>query len=227
MTKRVIPALLGVLLVAGGAPTAAAQAPTHPAQPAEIRQYRDSGGWERNVSNVARKAKARLKARTGSRRAPRRPALVLDIDDTSIDLYPCLEAQDFGAADGDFADFPGLYAGCVLRTKNPAIRPIRSLFRRARALRVSVFFGTGRPEAIRTQTLEQLRSAGYTGKYKLVMQPDDYDAPSKVPYKSSARRKIQKRGFKILVNVGDQRSDLKGGFAERTYLIKNLMYRTP
>jgi hypothetical protein len=227
MTKRLSLPLLAVLVVPAGASTASAQGATHPAKPAEIRQYRDSGGWKRNVTGVARKAKARLKARTVARHAPRKPALVLDIDDTSIDLYPCLEAGDFGFAGGDFSEFPGLYAGCAVKTRNPAIKPIRSLFERARALRVAVFFVTARPEAIRSLTLEQLRNAGYTGRYKLVMQPNDYADPSKIPYKSSARRKIEKRGFRILANVGDQRSDLKGGFAERTYLIKNLMYVTP
>jgi predicted secreted acid phosphatase len=226
MTNRPAPALLGALAALVVAAPAAAQLPTHRAEPPAIREFRDSGKWERNVVRVAKQAKARLKARTTSRRAPRKPAVVLDIDDTSIDLYPCLEAGNFGFGTGDFADFPGLYASCVVQTHTP-VKPIRSLFKRARALRVSVFFVTARPEGIRGLTLDQLKKAGYRGRYQLVMQPNGYAKRSKVPYKSGARRKIERRGFTILANVGDQKSDLKGGYAEKTYLIENLMYRTP
>ncbi len=101
------------------------------------------------------------------------------------------------------------------------------MFRLARRLKVAVFFITGRPEGIRDGTLRDLRDSGYTGRYTLVMRPNDYDRPSAVPYKSGARRRIERRGFTILANVGDQRSDLSGGYAERRYLIPNPMYRTP
>ena len=48
-----------------------------------------------------------------------------------------------------------------------------------------------------------------------------------VPYKSGARRAVERRGYTILANLGDQRSDLKGGYSERTYKLPNVIYRTP
>jgi predicted secreted acid phosphatase len=226
MTPR-LALVVGVALALVAPSTAAAQLPTHHYTPAQIRAYRDSGKWARQVAQVTKKARVWLQARTASRRAPHKPALVLDIDDTSIDLYPCLEADDFGYGSGSFDAFPGLLTSCALKVDVPAIKPTRALFRRAQRLKVAVFFITGRPEGLRAGTLQELRHAGYTGKYQLVMQPSDYSKPSKVPYKSSARRAIQKRGFRILANVGDQKSDLKGGYSERTFLIRNLMYDTP
>jgi HAD superfamily, subfamily IIIB (Acid phosphatase) len=56
------------------------------------------------------------------------------------------------------------------------------------------------------------------------MRPNDYDRESVVPYKSGARRAIQRRGFRIVANLGDQRSDLRGGHSERRYYIPNPMY---
>jgi predicted secreted acid phosphatase len=227
MTTRFALALAAVTLVLVAPSTAAAQLPTHHYTPAQIRAYRDSGKWAKQVEQVTKKARLWLQARTAARHAPRKPALVLDIDDTSIDLYPCFEAANFGYENGAFSGFPGLLTTCALKTDVPAVKPTRALFQRAKKLKVAVFFITGRPEGLRAGTLQELRHAGYTGKYQLVMQPSDYNKPSKVPYKSSARRAIQKRGYKILANVGDQKSDLKGGFSERTFLIKNLMYDTP
>ncbi len=37
-------------------------------------------------------------------------------------------------------------------------------------------------------------------------------------------RSLAKRGHRILVNVGDQRSDLTGGYASRTFKLPNPMY---
>jgi predicted secreted acid phosphatase len=227
MTTRLVVAVAGIVVALVAPSTAAAQLPTHHYTPAQIREYRDSGKWAKQVAQVTKKARLWLQARTASRHAPRKPALVLDIDDTSIDLYPCFAADNFGYENGSFDAFPGLLTTCALKTDVPAIKPTRALFQRAKKLKVAVFFVTGRPEALRDGTLQELRHAGYTGKYQLVLQPNDYSKPSKVPYKSSARRAIQKRGFKILANVGDQKSDLKGGASERTFLIRNLMYDTP
>jgi hypothetical protein len=109
----------------------------------------------------------------------------------------------------------------------PAIKPVLSLFERAKQLKVKVFFITGRPEQIRAGTLRNLRAAGYTGKYELHMRPADYTNESAVPAKRASRKAIEQRGFTIIANVGDQRSDLKGGFSERNYKLPNLIYLTP
>jgi predicted secreted acid phosphatase len=187
----------------------------------EIREYRDSGDWGRGVAKQTKKAKAWLKQRTQGKRAPKKPALVLDIDETALDNYPCLDANDGIPYSG------GPYATCVVAYDAPAWKPVLSLFKRAQALKVKVFFITGRPEQLRTGTLANLRAAGYTGKYELHLRPADYTGESAVPPKRAARKKIQKRGFKILANVGDQRSDLQGGYSERTYKLPNPIYFTP
>jgi predicted secreted acid phosphatase len=186
----------------------------------QIRAYYDSGAWNRAVTKQASKAKAYLVKRTHGRHKAKKPALVLDIDETSLDNYPCLNSS------GGIPYSAVPYAVCVVRYDAPAIKPVRSLFRAAKQLGVKVFFITGRPEAIRAGTLQNLRAAGYTGKYELILQPQGYDKPSTVPYKSGARRQIQRRGFKIVANVGDQRSDLAGGYSERTYKLPNPIYLT-
>ncbi len=42
-----------------------------------------------------------------------------------------------------------------------------------------------------------------------------------------ARATIKRRGYEILVTVGDQRSDLKGGHANKRYKVPNPMYFRP
>jgi predicted secreted acid phosphatase len=219
MRTRAKLALAVVLLLVAAVPAFAATTPTGKSAE-QIRSYYSSGDWRKAVTNQATKAKAYLAKRTHGKHKAKKPALVLDIDETSLDNYPCLNEKDGIPYDAI------VYAGCVVSYDAPAVKPVLSLFERAKALGVKVFFITGRPEQLKDGTLKNLRAAGFQGKYELILQPADYKPDSKIPYKSGARKKIQKRGFHIIANVGDQQSDLKGGYSERTFKLPNPIYKT-
>ena len=203
------------------APAFASTVPTSKSA-AEIRDYYSSGAWNKAVKKQADKAKAYLVKRTHGRHKAKKPALVLDIDETSLNNYPCFNSK------GGIPYDPIVNAQCVTAYDAPAVNPVLRLFKKAKRLGVKVFFITARPEApaLRQGSLDNLKAAGYKGKYELFLQPAGYTQDSKVPYKSGARKQIQKRGFQILANVGDQQSDLKGGYSERTYKLPNVIYTT-
>jgi predicted secreted acid phosphatase len=219
MRTRAKVALALVLALAVAVPAFAATTPTGKTAD-QIRTYYSSGLWNRAVKKQANKAKAYVIKRTHGRHAAKKPALVLDIDETSLNNYPCLN-QNGGIP---YSAVP--YAVCVVAYNAPAINPVRALFRRAKEQGVKVFFITGRPEAIRAGTLTNLRASGFKGNYELILQPPGYSDPSMVPYKSGARKQIEQRGFTIIANVGDQQSDLNGGYSERTYKLPNPIYLT-
>ena len=219
MRTRAKLALAVVLLLVVAVPAFAATAPTGKTAD-QINTYYSSGLWRKAVKKQVNRAKGYIIKRTEGPNKAKKPALVLDIDETSLDNYPCLN-QSGGIP---YSAVP--YAVCVVAYNAPAVKPVRSLFRLAKDLKVKVFFITGRPEAIRAGTLTNLQAAGYTGKYELILQPAGYNDPSMVPYKSGARKQIEKRGFTIVANVGDQQSDLSGGYSERTYKLPNPIYFT-
>ena len=198
--------------------TSAATEPKAPAIPAQIVAYYDSGEWNADTAKQVGSAKSFvkkwLKAHTKPR--PKKPAIVLDIDDTSVSLYACAKALDFEGA-----------TSCAVKTDLPAIRQVRSLYDWARKQKVAVFFITGRPEPLRDLTATGLRAAGYKGKLKIDLKPTSYNDESVIPYKAGARKRIQRKGYRILANLGDQRSDLKGGYSVKTYKLPNPMYFTP
>jgi len=103
---------------------------------------------------------------------------------------------------------------------------VLELARQARAQGVAVFFLTGRPERVRAATEANLKAAGYewTG---VLLKPDALTTPSAVDFKAAERRKLVEQGYVIIVNVGDQMSDLDGGFSERTYKLPNPFYFVP
>ena len=219
MRPRAKLALAFVLLLVAAVPALAATTPTGRSA-AEIRAYYDSGDWNEAIAMQASKAKAYVAKRTHGKHAAKKPALVLDIDETALNNVACLEDQNGIPYDA------AVYAGCAAAYDAPAFKPVLKLFKHAKDLGIKVFFITGRPEQVRAGTLQNLKAAGYTGRYRLILQPADYAKESKVPFKSGARKQIEKRGFTIVANVGDQKSDLKGGFSERTYKLPNLIYFT-
>jgi predicted secreted acid phosphatase len=185
--------------------------------PAQIRAYHDSGAWARSVGRLYRSAERSLRRQLDRRGAPRRPAVVLDIDETSLSNYPCLDAVDF--------ELSGV-ATCVTQGRSADIPAARRFVAAAQKRHVTVFFITAAPEGLEASRRANLRKVGYRGRFTVIGRPASDTASSVVPYKSGERRKIERRGYRILVNVGDQRSDLAGGHARARFKLPNRIYVT-
>jgi HAD superfamily, subfamily IIIB (Acid phosphatase) len=206
---RIIFAMIAFLLSGGGG-VAIAQEPKAPASPAEIVAYRESGQWDADIATVIRKARRQVKRHL----ADIKPAIVLDVDDTSLSSYRCLKKVRFVRRKAD----------CAGLGRMPAIRQTRGLYRYARAHHVTVFFVTGRRAEIRRTTIANLHRAGYTGALHLRLRPNVERAGEHDGWKARTRGAIQARGYTIVANVGDQRSDLDGGGALREFKLPNPMY---
>jgi predicted secreted acid phosphatase len=111
--------------------------------------------------------------------------------------------------------------------RDPAILPTLQVFQKARALGVTVFFITGRPENQRQATERNLAAVGYAGYERLYAVPEGARFSSVTDFKAPVRAEIEQAGFTIIANMGDQPSDLLGGHAERMFLLPNPFYRVP
>jgi predicted secreted acid phosphatase len=210
-------AALGLVTATLACGDSSATTPVEPKAPASaeaIVAYHDSGQWERDISEVTAAARAHLERRLAADDV-RRPALVLDVDDTSLSSYDCLKQRDFKRS----PDSP-----CASGGDLPVIPQTLGLYTYARRRGVTVVFLTGRRERLRRATLSNLRSAGYTGRLHLRMRPNRERPGMHDGFKARQRRSLVRRGFTIVANVGDQRSDLDGGWAERTFKLPNPMY---
>ena len=198
-----------------------------------LKSYHDSGAYAKDLRSVDSRARSYMLDRVrelrshpcqdtggmGSKRVcpPFKPALVLDIDETSLSNYANIAASNF-------TNTVGALAVGVARADDPAIRPTLQLFDAARKNRIAVFFITGRPDnipGVRSRTQANLKSAGYAGWAGLSLNPGGL---ATVPYKSGERAKIEHRGYRIVANVGDQESDLQGGHADRAFKLPNPFY---
>ena len=199
----------------------------------ELTKYQESGQYERDLEAAVSPAKAWL-AQQAKRNG--KLAIVLDIDETSLSNWPVIKADDFGfiprgPCDLSKSDLPQGACGWLIwisQARNQPIAPTLELYRQARKQGVAVFFITGRPESLREPTERNLRAAGYDGWTALVMVPGNFPrTKSAVDFKAPARKRIVDQGYAIVLNMGDQESDLAGGYAERTFKLPDPFYYVP
>ncbi|MCM1971447.1 HAD family acid phosphatase [Streptomyces sp. NPDC002812] len=153
----------------------------------------DYATWQRDVSAVIDAARPGIEQRIAASPAGEKPAIVLDIDNSSLET-------DFHW----FWTFP-----------TPAIAQVRELTRYANDRGVAIFFVTARPGIVYSLTERNLKAVGYpvSGLYVRDL-PALFGEVS--AYKTAKRAEIEARGYTIIANIGNNQSDLVGGHAERT-----------
>ncbi|TWB27822.1 HAD family acid phosphatase [Nitrospirillum bahiense] len=231
MSVRALILALSLTVLAGCAnqATPVADLPNLGVVKTQLVAYHDSGAYDRDLARVAGEAGAWITARAATLPAGSHPALVLDIDETSLSNWPQLKINDFGyikAGGCDLDRGPCAAPAWEMMGRATVIAPTLELYRQARAAGVAVFFITGRPEAEREATARNLAAAGYEGWAGLVLRAPGAHG-SAADYKMAERARIEAQGYTIIANMGDQDSDLAGGHAERTFKLANPFYFIP
>lgn len=213
--------LLAIALVVLFPVIATAKEPTNLAvcKQALIR-YHDSGAYGNDINEVAKEAAKYLQYRLKHLGRDKKPAIVLDIDETSLSNYPNMVAMNFGGTPQEMRQAED--AG-----EDVAIGPILDVYRLAKNNHVAVFFITGRYEYERKATEANLKKEGFGQWDGLIMRSKENEKKPAAEYKTAARKLLTEQGYQILLNIGDQKSDLTGGFADRTYKLPNPYYFIP
>jgi hypothetical protein len=175
-------------------------------------------------------------------------AILLDVDDTSLATW---NYEIFS----NWAYNPATNADYVLNQRFPAVPGMVDMVKTAEREGYAIFFLTGRGAAQEQATLGNLTAdgvgvdAGYpkpstlpNGEDGLFTKPAVTDYPdylkqacagdpngscTTIHYKSATRAHIESLGYDIVANFGDQFSDLKGGYADRTFKLPNPNYYLP
>jgi acid phosphatase len=185
-------------------------------------RYHAEGAYQKDLAAAGRDALAKLKAvpARGKMRA-----LVLDIDETSLlNDWPRLvdpARQTY---------HPAAWQAWIESACAPAVGSTVELFDAARSRGLDVFFITGRhPDELKATERNLLR-AGFKGWSEIICEPFAGPPPG-VPtfptataFKTAARWGVVARGYRIVLSVGDQESDLTGGYADATVRLPNPFY---
>lgn len=183
-----------VAAVDGGTATVESVDPTRPGpltqQDVQALALPPYAQWLADVAAVTDEAALHLSTRLPDPSGAR-TAIVLDIDNTALQT----------------TYRPGL--------TSPATPGVLELARQADAAGAAVFFVTARPEILRGQTRANLDRVGYP-RDGLYMR-GWFDFRSDAALKTANRAAIERQGYTIVANIGNNESDLAGGRAERTF----------
>src|SRR3954469_4398497 len=175
-------------------------------------------------------------------------AIVLDVDDTSLATWNYEVASNW-------AFNPTTNGQFVTGQLFPAVPGMVDLATTAEREGYAIFYLTGRGAAQEDATLGNLTADGigvdagfpkpttlrdgedglftkpavanYPDYLKAACAGDPNGACTTIHYKSATRAHIESLGYDIVGNFGDQFSDLKGGYANRTFKLPNPNYFLP
>lgn len=220
VASRAIHCLIFLLSIGGRAATAAPSSDFHvPAlEPKDIDcehglEFTKTSAYAREFKTAVDGAKAFCKSYMAAHPNERNLAIVSDIDETLLD-----NRDEIKAHCRNWDEF----SKWMQEAKAPTLPLTAQFLAWAREQGLAIFLVTGRSECDRKATIINLikDKIAYDG---LWVRPDGDHTPAE-EYKTAVRKKIEELGFKIVINIGDQISDLAGGHALDCEKLPNKMY---
>jgi hypothetical protein len=162
-----------------------------------------------------KRAETELKREIATKKPGEKLAIVMDIDETTLSNWCEMRREDFGYVGS-------LYRPWELSAGSVAIPGALRLFHEAREAGIAVFFITGRPGKGDARshvpdasdetgaTARNLEAEGFRGYAGLHLRNGDENQMPTIAYKSQERQKIVAEGYRIIMSLGDQWSDLLG-----------------
>jgi len=179
----------------------------------KLADYATRGQYVREINQVASAAHSWVETRTP--KPGEKLAAVFDIDETLLSNVPNMLQCAFCSS--------SIQAQLFASHHLPPIPPVVEVYNLAKSKGVTAILLTGRSEPGRAATVADLTAANISGYAELLMRPAGNTQPAAL-MKADARRGVEAKGYKIILSIGDQLSDLAGGFAERTYKLPNPFY---
>ena len=189
----------------------------------ELQSYHDTGAYDKELAQVVKQAETYINVKVETNKKAEKPArlaLVLDIDETTLSNYK-------GIIKRKFCEDQKMINRDINKANATAIIPMLALYKDARKHNVAIFFVTGRRPKFQRSTERNLKHAGYTRWHGLYFRPKQDKNQSVIPYKTQVRANITHKGYTIIASIGDQTSDLTGGYAEKTFKLPNPYYHLP
>ena len=197
-----------------------------PAIGASIVQFRESGGYTADIRGTVAAARTYLDhwLATQCHEQVRdcRAMIVSDIDDTIVSWYSFYASPAVG-----WQYLPSLEAVAMADCSTPPIRQTIAFLKEAQSRGVTLALITGRKSPSRAVTASCLAKVGITGEHYLILRsPSEYTMTA-AEYKANRRRILERAGWRIALSIGDQVSDMAGGYTDAGFLVPNPMYFIP
>jgi acid phosphatase len=178
-----------------------------------VTEYYEYGTWEKEIEGVIDEAMKKVRElRKGGM-----STAVFDIDETCMSNFVLFKELGFVLTDSGW----NAWTSAKMST---AIPPVKKLYDYLIAENYRIIFLTGRDESIYRATYNNLIKEGYTKFDTLICKGSDISQLTAAEYKSTVRKQLTEAGYNIVVNTGDQWSDLEGGNSGLMIRIPNYLY---
>ena len=211
--------------------SAPAMYPVGPGLGPSVAAFRQSGGYTADINGTVSRARGYLshwlddtcgKKATVAKVRKCKAMVVSDIDDTVLSWYDL-----YASPEGNWGPSPAVASAFIQSCTGPPITPSVAFLNQARKRGVALVLITGRKEADRAPTAACMPKIGLSGFEQLILRQPSQDALTAEAFKSAERKKLERKGWKIALSIGDQVSDMSGGYADAGFLLPNPMYFIP
>ncbi len=186
-------------------------------QQAVFKYYLDEQ-YDADVSGIAASAREYIDSALASGKFSK-PAIVFDIDDTLLDnnQYFLKKGYKFSLKEW------------MRRAKLGHIPPVKPMLEiyKSYVNDVDIIIITGRNTPVKSLTIRNLKFAGYDKWTNLILVQKSDEGLSAREYKTKIRTQlIEKDGYQIIANFGDQESDLGAPIQGKDFKLPNYLYFT-
>lgn len=178
-----------------------------------IVKYYDDGHFEREMKQVIDDALVSFKNCTCGPNS----AVVFDIDDTLLWYYPNIKTIQFGYV-------PAIFHQWAIHDNQPQVPHIKRLydFFVKRGCKIILLSGVGPDNS--DFVIRNVKHAGFTKADVIITRTREELKMTAAAYKTAHRKRLTEQGYDIIASIGDQWSDLTGGYAQHTVKIPNYLY---
>ena len=181
----------------------------------QVKNYYDSGQYAAEMKSIIDRAITHFSPCCGTHF--HKPVIVFDVDDTVVSSYQKTKEIGFGFIDS-------MYRSWVAQAELPLIKQTKRLYDHLVACGYHIVFISARPVYEEALTKRNLINKGFTVFDKIIVRTPEVMHMTVQQYKTAMRKKLVEEGYTILASVGDQWSDLHGGYADYLVKLPNPMY---
>lgn len=178
-----------------------------------VEKYYECGQYDKDLYGITNNAIKYFKRVSRQKNA----TVIFDIDDTVLSDYADSKSISFGYV-------PKLSHEWILQADAPAIQQTKNLYDYLVKRGFIIIFLTGRKYDEYDATIKNLKNQGFTNFDKLIVRQKNELNLTAQEFKSFHRKKLTEEGYKIVGCVGDQTSDLKGGYTGYKVKLPNVRY---
>jgi acid phosphatase len=179
----------------------------------DIMKYYESGEYSRDLQEIISNAENEIDKLNLNANS----AVVFDVDETSLSNYQNIKEIYFGYD-------PVKWDNWIMEAKAPAIPEVKNFYNYVIKKNIKVIFLSSRKISQYNATYHNLKNAGYTTFDTLILKDSTYSGFSSLAFKSAQRELLSKKGYVIIADIGDQKSDLEGKFHGLQIKLPNYIY---